>query len=148
MLGTSARGEIRMLGTWIGRKPDVQQRMKRGRHALVTIKKRLKNTTLSRKTQEMVIQVVVESKMLFNCETRAWQKKEIGERQRVIYQGYRYIWMDKRGGPALKHMEEKRVNMWGVRRTLGIRSMQAKIEERVLRRIGHVLRMNNNRLTK
>ena len=53
--------------------------------------------------------------------------------------------MDKRGGPALKQMEEKRVNMWGVRRQLGIRSMQAKIEERVLRRIGHVLRMDNNR---
>ena len=51
--------------------------------------------------------------------------------------------MDKRGGPALKQMEEKRVNMWGVRRTLGIRSMQAKIEERVLRRIGNVLRMDN-----
>ena len=33
-------------------------------------------------------------------------------------------------------------------RTLGIRSMQAKIEERVLRRIGHVLRMDNNRPTK
>ena len=80
-LGTSAGGEIRMLGTWIGRKPDVQQRTKRGRHALMTIKKRLKNTTLSRKTQAMVIQVVVESTMLFNCETRAWQKKEIRERQ-------------------------------------------------------------------
>ena len=53
--------------------------------------------------------------------------------------------MDKRGGPALKQMEEKRVNMWGVSRKLGIRSMQAKIEERVLRRIGHILRMDNNR---
>ena len=147
-LGTSAGGEIRMLGTWIGRKQDVQQRTKRGRHALMTIKKRLENTTLSRKTQAMVIQVVVESTMLFNCETRAWQKKEIGELQRVVDQGYRYIWMDKRGGPALKQMEEKRVNMWGVRRKLGIRSMQAKIEERVLRRIGHVLRMDNNHPTK
>ena len=66
----------------------MQQRMKRGRRALVTIKNRLKNTTLSRKTQAMVIQVVVESTMLFNCETRAWQKKEIGERQRVVDQGY------------------------------------------------------------
>ena len=147
-LGTSAGGEIRTLGTWIGRKPDVQQRRKRGRHALMTIKKRLKNTTLSRTTQAMVIQVVVESTMLFNCETRAWQKKEIGELQRVVDEGYRYIWMDKRGGPTLKQMEEKRVNMWGVRRKLGVRSMQAKIEERVLRRIGHVLRMDNKRPTK
>ena len=96
----------------------------------------------------MVIQVLVESTMLFNCETRAWQKKEIGELQRVVDQGYRSILMDKRGGPALKQMEEKRVNMWGVRRKVGIRSMQAKIRERVLRKIGHVLRMDNNRPTK
>ena len=137
-----------MLGTWIGRKQDVQQRTKRGRYALMTIKKRLKNTTLSKKTQAMIVQMVVESTMLFNCETRAWQKKEVRELQRVIDQGYRYIWMDKRGGPALKQMEGKRMNMWGVRRALGVRSMQARIEERVLRRIGHVLRMDNNRPTK
>ena len=37
--------------------------------------------------------------------------------------------------------------MWEVR-SFGVRSIQAKIEERVLRRIGHVLRMENNRLTK
>ena len=91
----------------------------------------------------MVIQVVVASTMLFNCE-----KKEIGELQRVVDKGYRYIWMDKREGPDLKQMEEKRVNMWGVRRKFGIRSMQAKIEERVLRRIGNFLRMDNNRPTK
>ena len=147
-LGTSAGGEIRMLGTWIGRKQDMQQRTKRGRFALMTIKKRLKNTTITKKTQAMIVQVVVESTMLFNCETRAWQKKEIRELQRVADQGYRYIWMDKRGGPALKQMEEKRVNMWGVRRELEVRSMQAKIEERALRRMGHVLRMDNNRPTK
>ena len=45
-------------------------------------------------------------------------------------------------------MEENKVNMWGVRRSLGVRSMEDKIEERVLRRIGHVLRMENNHPTK
>ena len=54
------------------------------------------------------------------------------------------LYLDKRGGPALKQMEEKRVSMWGVRRDLGVRSMQAEIEERVLRQIGHVLCMDNN----
>ena len=39
------------------------------------------------------------------------------------------------------------MNMWGVRKSLGVRSLQAKIEERVLRRTGHVLRMENTRLT-
>ena len=36
----------------------------------------------------------------------------------------------------------------GSEKSLGVRSLQAKIEERVLRRIGHVLRMENTRLTK
>ena len=33
------------------------------------------------------------------------------------------------------------MKMWGGRKSLGVRSLQAKIEERVLRRIGHVLGM-------
>ena len=56
--------------------------------------------------------------------------------------------MDKRGGLAFKQMEEKRVSMWGIKRDLGVRSMQAKIEERVLRLVGHVLHMDNNHPTK
>ena len=39
------------------------------------------------------------------------------------------------------------MNMWGVR-SFGVRSMQAKIEERVMRRVGNVLRMENNRTAK
>ena len=35
-----------------------------------------------------------------------------------------------------------------MRKSLGVRSLQAKIEERVLQRIGHVLRMENTRPTK
>ena len=96
----------------------------------------------------MIIQAVVESTMTFNCEIRAWQKKEIREMQKIVDQGYRYVWMNRKKGPALKQMEEKQVNMWGVRKSLGVRSLQAMIEERVLRRIGHVLRMENTRPTK
>ena len=40
------------------------------------------------------------------------------------------------------------MSMWGVRRSLGIKSMQAKNKERVLRRIGHVLGMESTRPTK
>ena len=138
-LGTEEGGEIRMLGTWVGRRQDLEQRKKRGRYALITIKKKLKNSRLTKTTQAMIIQAVVESTMTFNCEIRAWQKKEIREMQKIADQGYRYVWMNKKKGPALKQMEEKQVNMWGVRKSLGVRSMQAKTEERVLRRIGHVL---------
>ena len=114
----------------------------------MTIKKRLKNSKLAKKTQAMIIQAVVDSTMTFNCETRAWRKREIKEMQKIVDQGYRFVLMNKKRGPALKQMEENKVNMWGARRSLGLRSMEAKVEERVLRRIGHVLRMDNNRPTK
>ena len=86
--------------------------------------------------------------MTFDCEIRAWQKKEIREMQNIVDQRYRNVWMYKKKGPALKQIEEKQGNMWGVRKSLGVRSLQAKIEERVLRRIGHVLWMENTRLAK
>ena len=114
----------------------------------MTTKKILKNTTLIRKALAMIVQKVVESTTLFNCETRVCKKKEIKELQSVVDQGYSYIWMYRRGEPALKQMEEKRVNVWGVRRDFGVRSMQGKMEEGVLRRICHVLHMDNNRPTR
>ena len=86
--------------------------------------------------------------MLFNCEKRAWQRKEIRDLQRLLDQVYRYTWMDKRRGPALKQMEETKINMLGVRRDLGVRSMEAKTEDKVLRPIGHILSTDNNRPTK
>ena len=110
-LGTQEGGEIRMLGTWVGRRQDLEQREKRGRYALMTMKKRLKLSRLTKTTQAMIIQAVVESTMTFNCETRAWQRKEIREMQKIADQGYHYIWMNKKKGAALKQMEERQVNM-------------------------------------
>lgn len=45
-------------------------------------------------------------------------------------------------------MEENHVNMYDVRCVLGVKSVAWKIEKRVLERIGHVLRMGNERVTK
>ena len=45
-------------------------------------------------------------------------------------------------------MQEKSINMFGVRKQLIIDSMELKIEKRHLIRVGHILRMDNNRLTK
>ena len=66
----------------------------------------------------MIIQAVVESTMTFQCESRTWQKKEIREMQEIVDQGYRYVWMKDEKGPAHKQMEERQVNMYGVRRSL------------------------------
>ena len=45
-------------------------------------------------------------------------------------------------------MQVKSINMFGVRKQLTIGSMELKIEKRHLIRIGLILRMDNNRLTK
>ena len=45
-------------------------------------------------------------------------------------------------------MQELRMNMTDVREKLGIRAVESKIEKRVLERIGHVMRMGDERLTK
>ena len=39
---------------------------------------------------------------------------------------------DAKNSRPRKQMEEIQVNIWGVRRSPGVRSLQAKIEERVL----------------
>ena len=45
-------------------------------------------------------------------------------------------------------MQEKKVNMFQVRKDLGVGSLKMKIEKRTLERIGHVLRMKNDRIVK
>ena len=45
-------------------------------------------------------------------------------------------------------MQEKKVNMFQVRTDLGVGSLEMKIEKRTLERIGHVLRMKNDRIVK
>ena len=45
-------------------------------------------------------------------------------------------------------MQEEQKNMYDVRRELGVRSVRWKIEKRVLERMGHVMRMDDSRMTK
>ena len=47
-----------------------------------------------------------------------------------------------------RQMAERHVNMTDVRQRVGFKSVELKIERRVLERIGHVMRMENDRLTK
>ena len=61
---------------------------------------------------------------------------------------YRFVWMNKKGGPALIQMQETGINMFGVRNRIGEDSTSLKVEKRALARIGHILRMPNERMTK
>ena len=60
---------------------------------------------------------------------------------------YRQVWSSKTRPPLIE-MEERGVNMFGVRNKLGVKTLETKITKRVLQRIGHVLRMENGSLTK
>ena len=58
------------------------------------------------------------------------------------------IWSKKNKGPVIIQMETNKGNMFGVRTHLKSESLRTKIERRSLQRMGHVLRMSNDRLTK
>ena len=73
-----------------------------------------------------------------------WYKMELKELQKWIDKCYRYVCSDRNGQP-LRQMSERRVNMVDVRERLGAKSIAWKVEKRVLERIGHVLRMGNER---
>jgi hypothetical protein len=139
---------IRMLGSWIGRKEDCQNRLRRAGRAWFIVKKRLKGSKLSRRMQARIVEACVESTLLFDCAVRPWYISELGNLQRLMDRAYRFVWMRKNAGPALIQMESQSVNMYGVRKLLGVDSIRLKVEKRCLERLGHVLRMPNDRMTK
>lgn len=139
---------IRMLGTRVGRKEDVDSRIQRANKAWFVVKKRLKHSRLTKRVQARVISACIESIITFDAASRPWFVSEYQRMQRVVDKMYRYVWMDKKGGPALRQMAAAGINMFGIRRELQATSIRSQIEQRVLLRIGHVLRMDNSRLTK
>ena len=111
------------------------------------VKEWLKGTCLSKRWQARVVEACVESSLLYDCQARVWYKRDIRKLQQWMDRCYRYVWSDRNGEP-LRQMEERGVNMQDVRNRLGVKSVSWKIEKRVLERIGHVIRMGNERLTK
>ena len=146
-LALRTANDIRILGSYTDRKIDLTMRLQRMRRAAFILKKRLKKTRLSKRQQAIVPQTCVESTALFDAAVRPWYKSEMNKLQREIDRLYRYIWASKDKLP-IKEMQEKSINMFGVRKQLTIDSMELKIEKRHLIRIGHIRRMSNNRLTK
>ena len=73
---------IRMLGSFVGRKKDNQERLKRARHGVWKVKKRVWKTKISKIIQARIAEVVVESSVLFDCTVRPWSIAEINKLQR------------------------------------------------------------------
>lgn len=76
-----------------------------------------------------------------------WYGREIKQMQSFMDKIYRHIW-SRKTGPPLIQMQNEGKNRFDVRKDLGVASLRWKIEKRVLERIGHVMRMDDERITK
>jgi hypothetical protein len=142
--GTVEARKTRILGSWMGEREDDGERIRKAQMAWAKIRHRLKGSKMNRKIQARIVEACVESIILYNCQGRVWYERNIKRMQSFMDRGYRHIWAYKKGLPLVK-MQEKGVNMYDVRKELGIRSLKSKIEKRVLERMGHVLRMGKER---
>ena len=147
VFGDSQSADTRMLGCWVDPKIDTRRRISRAAKLWARVKPQLMKSRLSKRQQALIIQACVETGLLFDATTRSWHKSEIKSMQSWIDRAYRYVWGNKREAP-LKTMEKTHTNMQDVRNSLGITSLQIKIEQRSLQRIGHVLRMGNDKPAK
>ena len=147
VFGTEDSKNIRVLGSYLGPAEDIKQRVKRGGAAWSKVKARLKGSKLSKKTQARIVEACVESTMLFDCQARTWQVNEIKRMQSVMDRMYRHIWSRKNKQP-LRQMQEENKNMQDVRNELGVKTIRYKVEKRCLERIGHVMRMSDDRKVK
>ena len=67
--------------------------------------------------------------------------------QTFVDKKYRYIWSEKNGEP-LRQMQEQGINMADIRKTLKVSTIRNKIEKAHLMRMGHILRMSDDRIVK
>ena len=135
---------IRMLGSWMGPEADIRNRIRRANGLWAKVRGQLKGSRLSKRCQARIVEGCVESGLLFDSSIRVWWGKDIKILQSWIDRKYRYIWGIRNGEP-LRQMQARGENRWDVRARLGVKSVRWKIEKRVLERIGHVLRMGNDR---
>ena len=104
-------------------------------------KRWLWNSNLSKKTRAVIVQVVVESTMLFDCSIRAWSPTDFNKFQSVADRAYRFVWNNSKPSTLIS-IQEERINSFD-KWQLGVESMRIKIEIRALKRMGHILRMAN-----
>ena len=147
MFAEEDSGQIRMLGSWMDWAADVKKRLERGSKAWFKTRKRLVGARISRRTQARVIEASVEATLLFDCQARVWRVGELKRLQKFVDKAYRYVWSSKKEPPLIQ-MQREGVNMADIRKELGVKSIRWKVEKRVLERIGHVMRMSDERMVK
>ena len=145
--GDEEGGKIRVLGSYLSSKEDIKQRIKRANYAWFKVKHQLRGSKMTKKMQARVVQAVCESTLLFDVQVRVWELREIKKLQSCMDKMYRNIWSSKTK-PPLVQMQEEHKNMQDVRNSLGVKSIRSKVEKRVLERIGHVMRLEDDSIVK
>ena len=79
LFGETSSHCIRMLGSWINPKVDVQNRLKKASHPWGKVCPRLVKSKLSKRQKALVVQTCVESGLLFDAAVRPWQKREVNK---------------------------------------------------------------------
>ena len=147
MFGKEGSGKVQMLGSWMGWKEDVDQRLRRANKAWWMLKKKLCGSRLSKSCQAKIVDACVGSTILFDCHIRTWRVGEMKRLQKFMDRAYRYVW-SRKNKPPLRQMQEEKKNMADVRKELGVTSMRWRVEKRILERIGHIMRMEDGRTVK
>ena len=145
--GTAESREIRVLGNWVGSEQDIRNRIRKAGGVWGRVKDGLKSSRLSKKWQARIVEATVVSSLLYDCQGRVWWARDIKRLQSWVDRCYRNIWKNRNIQP-LREMQDRHSNREDVRTRLGVKSIRCRIEKRVLERIGHVLRMGNDRITK
>ena len=89
--GSEECGGVGMLGSWLGWKEDVDNRLKRAGRAWGKMKGRMVGSKMSKKMQARVVETCVESAHLFDCQVRVWYVSELRRMQSFVDRIYRYI---------------------------------------------------------
>ena len=123
VFGKEGSGKVRMLGSWMGWREDVDERLKRGSRAWWRTRNRLKGARFSKRLQARVIEASVESTLLFDCQARTWRVSEVKRLQKMVDKAYRFVW-SRKNKPPLMQMQEEGRNMEDVRVDLGVKSLR------------------------
>ena len=105
------------------------------------VKEQLKNMRMSKRWQARIVHACVESALVFDCQARVWWKKDVMRLQKWMDKCWRYV-RNNRNGELLKQMQARGENMYDVRARLGVKSVQWKIDKRVLKRVGRTCDAN------
>ena len=84
IFGSEQSEDIRMLGTWLGRKIDMKHRMQSAEKAWAIIRKRFSKCRPNNVTQAKVFEACIESTLMFNAAVRPSHQREIKAMQTFV----------------------------------------------------------------